>query len=83
MGSDFADRVRIYRANRPHIPAEALEPHSGKWAAISADGRRVVTSANEYAELERRLVEIGQDSQEVVVEFLGPEEICLGGAELG
>lgn len=60
----FPARVRLYQANRSRFPAEQLLPFAGQWVAFSADGKRIVACDKELADLEAKLMVLGQDPQE-------------------
>jgi Family of unknown function (DUF5678) len=72
---------QLYQDNRVSFPIEELRNHDGRWVAFSADGKRIVASAETLDEVERQLVAAGEDPEEV-----GFERIVLDddwqGAEL-
>src|SRR5262245_36145847 len=70
--------VAAYREQRQRIPAAELAKHTGKWAAFSRDGRRVVASAKDLQKLEKKLVDAGEDPQTFVYEFVGDYEFSIG-----
>ncbi|GEM_PF-5591013 len=73
--------VASYREQRQRIPAAELAKHSGKWAAFSRDGRRVVASAKDLQQLAKKLVAAGENPQKFVYEFVGVEDSFITGAE--
>ncbi len=74
--------VTQFLRNRALYRLEQLEPYFGQWVAFSNDGARILAANPDLLELERTLIEAGQDPQQVVLEQLWPaDEICLGGAE--
>ncbi len=76
-----ATSVELYRENRKAISPKELAKHQGKWVAFSRDGSRIIASAKKLETLDRRVVAAGGDPQAVVLEYVGAEEIALGGAE--
>jgi hypothetical protein len=76
--------TKTYRQNRARFPAEDLRRYDGQWVAFSADGRRIVASAENIGHLSERVVAAREDLQDVVLERIEVEtsDIQLGGAEL-
>ena len=76
--------TKSYRQNRARFLAEDLRPYDGQWVAFSADGRRIVASAESIGHLSERVVAAREDLQDVVLERIEVEtsDIQLGGAEL-
>jgi hypothetical protein len=76
--------TKTYRQNRARFPADDLKRYDGQWVAFSADGRRVVASAENIGQLSERVVAAREDIQDVVLEKIEVEtgDIQLGGAEL-
>jgi hypothetical protein len=66
--ASFRDRIRVYQVNRCQFAREQLLPHVGKWAAFSADGKRIIASSESLANLESCLKAQGMDPQEVLFE---------------
>jgi hypothetical protein len=73
--------VRLYRENRAKIPPEELTRHKGQWVAFSQDGARIVASAKTLETLDNRIVAAGENPEMVVLEYIGAEDIVVGGAE--
>jgi hypothetical protein len=73
-----------YRRNRARFPRPQLVKYQGTWVAFSADGCRIVASAETVEQLEEQLAAVGEDAQLVVLEWVaGPEDdSLLGGGEL-
>ena len=64
-----------FRRNNANIPLETLRPYVGQYVAWSLDGTRIVASAADEAELERRLSEMGIDPSTVVSEYIPPLDV--------
>lgn len=60
--------VRTFQANRAKLSWDELRPYDGQWVGFSADGSRVVASAEDLAELDARIWATGEDPQEVWLE---------------
>jgi hypothetical protein len=71
-----------YEDNRARFPLEELQRYAGLWVAFSADGSRIIDSAETLAALEERLNIRGEDAQNLAFEYLEFEDNVLGGAEL-
>ena len=75
--------LQRYDENRAKFSAAKLRKYDGRWAAFSADGTRIVASAESIEDLEKRLAELGEDPEQVTFERI---ELAttgyLGGAEL-
>jgi hypothetical protein len=70
-----------YRDNRSHLEPTELARYRGTWVAFSADGCRVVASAETLAQLEEQLATGHANPPSVVLEWLpGPEDDCQLGA---
>jgi len=76
--------TREFRQNRKHFSLEELAKYCGQWVAFSADGRRIVASANSLEALHHRLQAAGENVQQLAFEGIpGPEDdISLGAGEL-
>lgn len=64
--------------NRNAFTIEQLAPYEGQWVAFSRDGRRIVAAAPDLLELDQRIIEAGEDPEQVWL-----ESIHLSGADLG
>jgi len=73
--------VQSYRDQRQRISPDELARHLGKWAAFSRDGSRIVASCETLEQLENKLIAAGDNPQELVYEFIGADEIMVGGAQ--
>ena len=75
--------TRQFQGNRAAFPAGELAKYRGQWIAFSGDGQRIVGSAADLERLEEELAALGEDPQQVLLEYIpGPEDdISLGGAE--
>jgi hypothetical protein len=70
-----------YRKNRASFSHAELAKYHGAWVAFSADGCRVVASAETVAQLEEQLATGHGNPPQVVLEWVpGPEEDSLLGA---
>jgi hypothetical protein len=74
--------VECYRKRRDMIPFAELAPHSGKWAAFSCDGARVLASSESLEGLETAVRAAGADPHELVYEFVEANDLTVTGAEL-
>jgi hypothetical protein len=72
-----------YRNNRVSFPRAELTKYRGQWVAFSSDGHHILAGAEALESVEEQLAALGEDPQEVVLEYVpGPEDdIILGGAE--
>jgi hypothetical protein len=79
----MATKQLLFRKNRASIPVAELAKHRGQWIAFSSDGCTILAGAPSIAELEEQLISLGQNPQQVALEYVpGPEEdINIGGAE--
>jgi hypothetical protein len=64
------------------MPRAELDKLRGQWVAFSLDGRRVIASHEDLAELDRLILAVGEDPEKVALERIEADEVCLGGAEL-
>jgi len=70
-----------YRNNRSRFAPTDLARYRGAWVAFSADGCRIVASAETVAQLEEQIAAAHQTPPHVVLEWLpGPEDDSLLGA---
>ena len=65
-----------------YLSAEAYREYRGQWIALSADGTRILTGADDLNTLEDQLVADGADPEKVIFDRVEDDEIVLGGAEL-
>ena len=72
-----------YRENRARFSPAELAVYQGQWVAFSLDGRRIIASSHDLAELDKLIIDAGENPQEVALEHIEPDDISLGGAELG
>ncbi|MBV9122016.1 MAG: hypothetical protein JO112_01490 [Planctomycetes bacterium] len=71
-----------YRTNRARFPQEELQKFQGKWVAFSLHGDRILASAENLADFDQRLVAVGQDPEQVALEYISSEDLFLGSGEL-
>ena len=72
-----------YDENRANFPAEELRKYDGQWVAFSADGRRIVASAEDLDSLEDLLGVEGQDPEKLTFERVDSASYpYVGAAEL-
>ena len=74
--------ISVYLENRSKFPQEELQQYTGKWIAFSSDGRQIVASATDLAQLEDNLIGAGLDPEHVVFELVPNPDMITGGAEL-
>ena len=71
-----------FRENRRKFTLADLQPYDGQWVAFSADGRRIVDSAENLGDLFGKLRDASQDMNEVGFEQIQiSDDIYIGGAE--
>ena len=73
--------TQTFQANRSRFPLEVLEKYQGQWVAFSAEGDRIVASAEDLAGLDQRVIAAGENPEEVGIERIEFEDTTLGGAE--
>ena len=71
--------VKEFQENRARFSREELMKHDGKWVAFSADGRRIVASHEDLAELDAMLVGAGEDPEQVALERIEFDDCSLIG----
>ncbi len=70
-------------ANRSQVPQELLQPHYGKHVAWSLDGKTIIASGDDDAEVFESLKRLGLEPGKAVFSYVPhPEEIMLGGTFL-
>lgn len=74
--------VREYRANCARFPQSGLTKYCGQWVAFSLDGRRIIASSEDLSTLDSLVVAAGVNPEQVALERIESDDICLGGAEL-
>jgi hypothetical protein len=73
--------VRIMQQNSERIPVEELQRYKGMHVALSADGSQIVASGDSLAALEADIAAKGLDPEQVWFDYIGGDEIELGGVE--
>jgi hypothetical protein len=73
--------TRQLRENRSAFPAAELVKYRGQWVAFSRDGRRVVASAPDFVELDALLLAMGEDPEQVALEYIDTDEGFVTGPE--
>lgn len=71
--------LAVFETNRSRFPAEQLLPLAGKHVAWSADGTRVVASADDRAGLYAQLERAGVPVDQVVFDYIDPPDAVLLG----
>ena len=69
-----------FRANRRKFTMDELKRHEGKWAAFSADGKRIVDSDEDGAKLYERMRILGETVAYERIEF-DDNVLYMGAAE--
>jgi hypothetical protein len=64
------------------VPIEELLKHRGRWVAFSPDGRRIVASSANLAELDALVQAAGEDPEKVLFEQIPDGDFIQSGAEL-
>ena len=62
--------TRQLRENRAAFPAADLAKYRGQWVAFSVDGRRIVAGAPDLVELDNLLVAMGENPEQVALEYI-------------
>jgi hypothetical protein len=71
-----------YEQNRQQFTTEQLAPYDQQWVAFSLDGTRVVAAAADLLELDQRIQNVGEDPENVGLEFIDlSPETWVGGVE--
>ncbi len=65
----------LFTENHNKVPYEELVKYAGQHVAWTPAGTRILASAADELELDRRLREAGIDPSRVVVEYLPPPDI--------
>jgi hypothetical protein len=73
--------TREFRENRSAFPAAELLKYGGQWVAFSSDGGRIAASAADFAELDTRLVAIGEDPEQVALEYIDSDPSFVAAPE--
>jgi hypothetical protein len=74
--------LRELQRVRAEFPVAELRKHDRRWVAFSADGSRIVGSAESLAQLEDELQTAGEDAEDVGLEWIEFEDSSPGGAGL-
>ncbi len=61
-----------YNENRRNFPQEELAKYYGMQVAFSPDGKRILGSGADVAELDANLIAMGIDPSQVVFSFVDP-----------
>jgi hypothetical protein len=70
-----------YEKNREKFTTEQLAPYDGQWVAFSMDGKRIVAAAPDLFALDQKVVALGENPEEVGLEFIDQRAIKLGAME--
>jgi len=73
--------TRQLRENRSAFPADELAWYCGQWVAFSGDGRRIVACAPDLIELDSLLVAMGEDPEQVALEYIDTDDSFVAGPE--
>ncbi|HKI37805.1 MAG TPA: hypothetical protein VKA46_38485 [Gemmataceae bacterium] len=73
--------TRQFRENRSAFSVGELVKYRGQWVAFSEDGRRIVASAPDFVELDALLLAMGENPEQVALEFLDADEGFVTGPE--
>ncbi|HEV3080072.1 MAG TPA: hypothetical protein VGY66_09840 [Gemmataceae bacterium] len=77
--------TREFWQNRAKFPRAELAKYCGQWVAFSADGLRIVASADTLEALESWIEKAGENAEQLMFEgvpapeddtHLGAEEVC-------
>jgi hypothetical protein len=72
---------RQLRENRAAFPAAELAKYRGQLVAFSLDGRRIVAGAPDLVELDARLLAMGEDPEQVALEYVDTDASFVTGPE--
>jgi hypothetical protein len=61
---------------------EQLGQYCDKWVAFSLDGQRVIASAPRLADLDAMLRQLGENPEEVLLEWIPTQDSIASGSEL-
>jgi hypothetical protein len=61
---------------------EELQKLVGHWVAYSADGSRIVAHGKDLTELDRRVIEAGEDPEEVALLRISDGGMIFSGSEI-
>jgi hypothetical protein len=73
--------TRQLRENRSAFPAAELAKYRGQWVAFSMDGRRIVAGTPDFVELDALLLAMGQDPEQVALEYIDADVSFVTGPE--
>jgi hypothetical protein len=73
---------QIYRENRAKFPLRELAKYQGQWVAFSLDGTRIIASCEDLGTLDKLIIERGENPEQVTLERIDLDDVCVGGAEL-
>ena len=62
--------TRQVRESRSAFRAAELVKYRGQWIAFSGDGRRIIASAPDFVELDSLLLALGEDPEQVALEYI-------------
>jgi hypothetical protein len=62
--------TRQLRENRAAFPAADLAKYRGQWVAFSVDGQRIVASAPDLVKLDTLLLAMGENPEQVALEYV-------------
>jgi hypothetical protein len=63
------------------IPTEDLQKLAGKWVAQRSDGSHIIAFADDLAELDRLILETGENPEEVLLLRVPDGNMVFSGAE--
>jgi hypothetical protein len=81
-GRKMVVNPQTYRENRGRFSRAELAKFHGQWVAFSLDGCRIIAGSADLGTLDKLLVASGEDPEQVALERIELDDICLGGAEL-
>ena len=73
----IAPQFSEHEQNRQRFTAEELIPYKDQWVAFSLDGKRIVASADDLIELDRRVRAQGDPISDVGLEYIAMDD-CQG-----
>ncbi len=73
--------TRQLRDNRSAFCAAELVKYRGQWIALSSDGRRIIASAPDFVELDSLLLALGENPEQVALEYIETDASFVTGPE--
>jgi hypothetical protein len=69
---------RAYRENHAKFLLPELAKYQGQWVAFSLDGARIIASSEDLGALDRLIIGLGENPEQVALERIDLDDVCLG-----